>query len=154
MEKKHIIKENENENEKERIDKKIQKLEKNLSRATIQKLIEEGNILVNNKKTKSSYKINEGDQITIKIIKKEETYLKKQKIDIDIIYEDKDIIIVNKEKGMCVHPGNGNKENTLVNAILDKFGNTLSNVGGELRPGIVHRLDKNTSRINNIGKKQ
>lgn len=141
--KKYIIKEE----KQERIDKIFQELEKDLSRAMIQKLIKEGKILVNNNKTKSSYKLNKGDIITFIKPEIKETYLKKQDIDIEIVYEDKDILVINKQKGMCVHPGNGNKENTLVNAILGKCKQSLSGIGGEIRPGIVHRLDKDTSGL-------
>lgn len=88
-----------------RIDKIIGKLQKDISRTTIQKMIDEGNILVNRNKVKVSYKVSEGDNITIYEVKPQEIDIKPQDIPLDIIYEDDDIIIVNKEKGMCVHPG-------------------------------------------------
>ena len=140
-------------NENCRLDKYISEKDKDLSRTIIQKMITEEKILVNGKKTKSSYKINLGDIITIEdIAPKEDFRLKPQKIDLDIIYEDNDIIIVNKEKGMVVHPGNGNPDGTLANAILERCKNTLSGIGGTIRPGIVHSIDKNTSGLVIIAK--
>ena len=117
------------------------------SRVTIQRLIEDNKILVNNKKTKPSYKIQIGDEITIEEEKPKEISLVAQEIPIEIIYEDKDIIVVNKPKGMVVHPANGNPDGTLVNAIMAICKDSLSGIGGEIRPGIVHRLDKDTSGL-------
>ena len=123
------------------------------SRVTVQRLIEEEKILVNGKKTKNSYKVNQGDVITIEELEpKEDTYLKPQKMDLDVIYEDDDIIIVNKEKGIVVHPGNGNPDGTLANAILERCKDSLSGIGGTIRPGIVHRIDKDTSGLVIIAK--
>ena len=104
------------------------------------------------KKQKPSYKPEVGDIITIEIPEPEEVELKPQDIPIDVIYEDKDIIVVNKPKGMVVHPANGNPDGTLVNAILAKCKDSLSGIGGEIRPGIVHRLDKDTSGLLIIAK--
>lgn len=106
------------ENQGERIDKIIDKIEADLSRSSIQRLISEGKILLNNKSVKSSYKVSLGDIITIEESMPQEASLKAQNIPLDIIYEDDDIILVNKAKGMVVHPGNGNKENTLANAVM------------------------------------
>lgn len=130
-----------------RIDKAISQKDKELSRAAVQRMIEEGDILVNNQNTKVAYKISLGDEITI--IKKEpkEIELKAEDIPLDIIYEDNDILVVNKQKGLVVHPGNGNPDGTLVNAIMNKCKNSLSGIGGEIRPGIVHRIDKDTSGL-------
>ena len=126
--------------------------DKDLSRVAVQRLIDEENILVNGKKTKSSYKLNLDDIVTI--IKKEakETEIKPQDIPLDIVYEDNDILVVNKQKGLVVHPGNGNPDGTLVNAIMNHCKESLSGIGGEIRPGIVHRLDKDTSGILIIAK--
>ncbi len=136
-----------------RLDKYISEKDSDLSRATIQKLITEEKILVNGKKTKNSYKVNQGDIITIEELEfKEDTYLKPQKMDLDVIYEDDDIIIVNKEKGIVVHPGNGNPDGTLANAILERCKDSLSGIGGTIRPGIVHRIDKDTSGLVIIAK--
>lgn len=136
------------EDDKIRIDSYLAKQKNGLSRVAVQRLIEEEKILVNGKKTKASYKIQENDKIIVEEDKPKETNLKAQNIPIEIIYEDKDIIVVNKPKGMVVHPANGNPDGTLVNAIMNICKDTLSGIGGELRPGIVHRLDKDTSRIN------
>ncbi len=135
-----------------RLDKAISMKDKDLSRVAVQRLIDEENILVNGKKTKSSYKLNLDDIVTI--IKKEakETEIKPQDIPLDIIYEDNDILVVNKQKGLVVHPGNGNPDGTLVNAIMNHCKESLSGIGGEIRPGIVHRLDKDTSGILIIAK--
>ena len=138
--------------QKKRIDSYIVDKNINLSRTAIKRLLDEGKILVNGKKQKPSYKPEVGDIITIEIPAPEEIELKPQDIPIDIIYEDKDIIVVNKQKGMVVHPANGNPDGTLVNAILAKCKDSLSGIGGEVRPGIVHRLDKDTSGLLIIAK--
>lgn len=115
------------------------------SRVTIQRLIENEKVLVNGKKTKDSYKIQLNDEITIEEEKPKEIELKAQDIPVEILYEDNDIIVVNKPKGMVVHPANGNLDGTLVNAVMAICKDSLSGIGGEIRPGIVHRLDKDTS---------
>lgn len=130
-----------------RLDAYIAEERKQLSRTMIQKLIESGNILVNGSKKKLSYKVQMNDQITINLPEAKETNLKPQEIPIEIIYEDNDIIVVNKPKGLVVHPANGNPDGTLVNAIMAICKESLSGIGGELRPGIVHRLDKDTSGL-------
>ena len=135
--------------EKERLDKYIANKNKDLSRTMIKKLIDENQILVNNKQTKTSYLIQANDVITINIPKAKEANIKAQKIPLNIVYEDDDIIVVNKPKGMVVHPAVGNLDGTLVNAIMAHCKGKLSGIGGELRPGIVHRLDKDTSRTFN-----
>ena len=116
-----------------------------LTRTAVQRLIEQEHILVNGRKQKASYKVLEGDIITIERVEAKSIELKAQEIPIEIVYEDKDIIVVNKPKGMVVHPANGNPDGTLVNAIMAICGDSLSGIGGEIRPGIVHRLDKDTS---------
>ena len=117
------------------------------SRANIQRLIENEKILVNGKKTKVSYKVQQNDEISIENDEPKEIALKAQDIPIDILYEDSDIIVVNKPKGMVVHPANGNPDGTLVNAVMAICKDSLSGIGGEIRPGIVHRLDKDTSGV-------
>ena len=139
-----IVKE---ENAGSRIDIYLSKIDKNLSRVAIQRLIKEEKILVNTKKVKASYKVQENDKITIQEEKAREISLKAQDIPVEILYEDDDIIVVNKPKGMVVHPGNGNPDGTLVNALMKICKNSLSGIGGEIRPGIVHRLDKDTSGV-------
>ena len=131
----------------QRIDKAISLMKNDLSRVAIQRMIDNENIKVNGKKIKASYKLNKGDELHIIAEEIKEAKLEAQDIPLDIIYEDNDIIVVNKEKGMVVHPGNGNPDGTLVNAILNKCKESLSGIGGEIRPGIVHRLDKDTSGI-------
>ena len=135
------------EQENMRLDAYISKKYTKLSRTMIQKLIESGDIQVNKCNRKISYKVQEGDIITINIPEVQEINLKPQEMEIEVIYEDKDIIVVNKPKGLVVHPANGNPDGTLVNAIMAMCKETLSGIGGELRPGIVHRLDKDTSGI-------
>ena len=130
-----------------RLDKYISEQNNDLSRAMIQKLIENGNVTVNEKVVKASYKVNLGDDIKIVLEEPKETELKPEKIPLNVVYEDNDIIVINKEKGMVVHPGNGNLEGTLVNAVLERCKDSLSGIGGEIRPGIVHRLDKDTSGL-------
>ena len=132
-----------------RLDKIIASIDNSISRTSVQRLIEEGKILVNEKQEKPSYKVNEGDIIKIEKEAPQEIDLKPQEIPIDIIYEDKDILIINKAKGMVVHPGNGNPDGTLVNAVMAKCKDSLSGIGGKIRPGVVHRIDKDTSRTNN-----
>lgn len=117
------------------------------SRSNIQKLIENNKILVNGKKAKSSYKVQLDDEIYIEEEKPKDIGLKPQDIPIEILYEDNDIIVINKPKGMVVHPGNGNPDGTLVNAVMAICKDSLSGIGGEIRPGIVHRLDKDTSGV-------
>ena len=130
-----------------RIDAYLSSKNEDISRVAIQRLIEEEKILVNGKKTKASYKVQENDKITQQEEKPQEINLKAQDIPIEIIYEDDDIIVVNKPKGLVVHPANGNPDGTLVNAIMAICKDSLSGIGGEIRPGIVHRLDKDTSGI-------
>lgn len=126
--------------------------ELNLSRSRIQKLIEEGKITVQDKssgsvgKVKSHYRIKGDEKISIEIPPPERLSLEPQDIPLDIIYEDKDLLVVNKPTGMVVHPAAGNYKNTLVNALLFHC-KDLSGINGVLRPGIVHRLDKNTSGL-------
>lgn len=130
-----------------RIDSYIASVDSTLSRSTVQRLIGQEAILVNGKKTKASYKVQLGDNITIDEPEPQDTTLKAQNIPIEVIYEDDDIIVVNKPKGMVVHPANGNPDGTLVNALMAICKDSLSGIGGEIRPGIVHRIDKDTSGI-------
>ena len=130
-----------------RLDAYISSKKTNLSRTNIQRLIEEGNILVNSQKKKISYKVQIGDNIEINIPEAKETSIKAENIPVEVVYEDNDIIVVNKPKGMVVHPANGNPDGTLVNAIMAMCKGSLSGIGGEIRPGIVHRLDKDTSGL-------
>ncbi len=135
-----------------RLDKLVSNIETEISRTSIQRLIESGNILVNGKKVNVSYKVLENDVLTIEEEKPKEISLKPENIPLDIVYEDEDILIVNKPKGMVVHPGNGNPDGTLVNAVMAICHDSLSGIGGEIRPGIVHRIDKDTSGLVIIAK--
>lgn len=142
----------EKEEKGKRLDSYIANKSEKITRTFAEKLIKNGEILVNNKKQKVAYKINEGDIITIEKQEAKDIKLKAQNIPVDIIYEDNDIIVVNKPKGMVVHPANGNPDGTLVNAIMAICKDSLSGIGGEIRPGIVHRLDKDTSGLLIIAK--
>ena len=142
--KKYIIN---SENGNMRLDKALSILDNALSRSIIQKQLENGDVLVNGKREKASYKTKLNDEILMKEIEPKEIELKAQDIPIDIVYEDSDIIVVNKPKGMVVHPANGNPDGTLVNAIMNICKDSLSGLGGEIRPGIVHRIDKDTSGL-------
>ncbi len=134
----------------ERIDKYLsQKI--SLSRSQIQDLIDKGLIKVNEKEVKNSYKVKVGDKIEVIIPPPEETEIKPQDIPIEIVYEDDDIVIINKPKGMVVHPAHGHYNDTLVNALLYRI-KDLSGIGGEIRPGIVHRLDRDTTGLLRIAK--
>ncbi len=135
-----------------RLDAYISKKYDDISRTMVQKLIDEANILVNGKKEKASYKVQLNDVLEISLPEPKEVNIKPENIPIDIVYEDNDIVIVNKPKGLVVHPANGNPDGTLVNAIMAKCKSSLSGIGGELRPGIVHRLDKDTSGLLIIAK--
>lgn len=130
-----------------RLDTYIPSVDTDITRTSAQRLIEDGNILVNGKNEKVSYKIQENDKISVEIPEPKQIELKAQDIPIEIVYEDSDIIVVNKPKGMVVHPANGNPDGTLVNAIMAICKDSLSGIGGEIRPGIVHRIDKDTSGL-------
>ena len=130
-----------------RIDKTLPNLDKNLTRVMAQKLIEQGNVKVNGKNVKTSYKLNENDKVEVEIPEVKEVSIEAQDIPVEVLYEDNDIIVVNKPKGLVVHPANGNPDGTLVNALMKICKGTLSGIGGEIRPGIVHRLDKDTSGV-------
>lgn len=142
MKKEYIVNE-----DGERLDKMITNLDESLSRSMIQRLLNDEKILVNGKIEKASYRVKNNDKIIIEYEKPKESKLKPQEIPLNVIYEDDDIIIINKEKGMVVHPGNGNPDGTLANAIMARCKDSLSGIGGEIRPGIVHRIDKDTSGV-------
>lgn len=122
-----------------------------ISRSKVKKLIDENKIRVNDKLVKSSYKIKENDLITIEEIKEEEMNIKKENIPLEIVYEDDDVIVVNKPNKMVVHPAPGNYSGTLVNALLYHF-NSLSDINGSIRPGIVHRIDAETTGLLMVAK--
>ena len=129
-----------------RLDKFLVKNLATFTRSQIKKIITSNGIIINKKKiTSASEKVRENDEVVITIFPNKIEYLKPKKIDLEILYEDKDIIIVNKPSGLTVHPGAGNKNNTLVNGLIYNYKNNLSNLNGPIRPGIVHRIDKETS---------
>ncbi len=119
----------------------------NLSRTYISKLIEEENITVGNKTVKPGYKLRAGDDIYVTIQEPKPLEVIPEKIELDIVYEDNDIIVINKARGMVVHPAAGNYSGTLVNALLEHCKGSLSDINGVIRPGIVHRIDKDTSGV-------
>lgn len=129
----------------ERIDKVVTEWFADLSRSYIQKMIKDGNIFVNGKNIKSNYRVKEGDQIRCSIPACVEPEIAAQDIPLDILYEDEDLLVVNKPKGMVVHPSAGHYSNTLVNALLFHCHGQLSGINGVFRPGIVHRIDKDTT---------
>lgn len=130
-----------------RIDKFLSEQLEDLSRSYIQKLIKDENILVNDKKIKPNYKIMNGDRIQVFIPDPQVLDIQPENIPLDILYEDDDIILVNKPKGMVVHPAAGHYSGTLVNALMYHCKDHLSGINGVLRPGIVHRIDMNTTGV-------
>ena len=130
-----------------RIDRWLSNKLTDISRSSIQKLIKDNMIGVNSANTSKNYKLKLGDVVFIKIPKVEEPALKAQNIPLDIYYEDDDLLVVNKAKGMVVHPGAGHQDNTLANALLHHCKDNLSTLNGDIRPGIVHRIDKDTSGL-------
>ena len=130
----------------ERLDKAIAMLNSDLSRSFITKLLKEEKITVNGKVEKPSYKVKENDEIFLEDIVDKKSDIKEEDIPLDVIYEDEDIIIINKPQGMVVHPANGHYSGTLVNALMFQA-DSLSSINGVIRPGIVHRIDKDTSGL-------
>ena len=137
----------------QRIDTFINNKEKSLSRTRIKNLILKKNLKLNNQILISpSKKVSTGDKLSLKIPEPKLASIKPYNFKLNIIYEDKDILIINKPAGIVVHPGAGNYDNTIVNALMNYCGENLSNIGDELRPGIVHRIDKDTSGLIVIAK--
>lgn len=130
-----------------RIDRYLAETQEDLTRSYLQKLIAEGRVKVNENTVKANYKVNDGDMIKLILPPPVDLDLKPENIPLDIVYEDKDIIIINKRKGMVVHPAAGHYSNTLVNALLYHCKDELSGINGILRPGIVHRIDMNTTGV-------
>ena len=130
----------------ERLDKAVALLNSELSRSFITKLIDDGKITINGKVEKPSFKVKEDDVIVIEEIVNEKSDIKEEDIPLDVVYEDDDILIINKPQGMVVHPANGHYSGTLVNALMF-MEDSLSSINGVIRPGIVHRIDKDTSGL-------
>ncbi|KGX93242.1 RNA pseudouridine synthase [Pontibacillus halophilus JSM 076056 = DSM 19796] len=140
-----------NEEAGSRIDKLMADLQENLSRSQVQAWIKDGHLTVNGKGIKSNYKVQEGDYIAWEVPEPEEIELVAEDIPLEIVYEDEDVVVVNKPKGMVVHPSPGHPSGTLVNALLHHC-TDLSGINGEVRPGIVHRIDKDTSGLLMVAK--
>lgn len=134
-----------------RIDQFLAQKNADISRSRIQKLIEQGNITVHGKQVKSNYKVRQGDLVRLEIPEPVMLDVRPENIDIEILYEDGDIAVVNKPQGMVVHPAAGNYSGTLVNALMARC-SSLSTINGVIRPGIVHRIDKDTSGVLIIAK--
>lgn len=135
------------ENVGDRIDKYIAASVEDITRSAVQNLINEGNVSVNDKRIDKNYKLRMGDVIAVNIPDPVELNIVAENIPLDIVYEDADLLVVNKPKGMVVHPAAGNYTGTLVNALMYHCGDSLSGINGILRPGIVHRIDKDTSGL-------
>lgn len=135
-----------------RIDVFLAENSEDLSRSAAQKLIDEEHVLVNGKKTKSNYKLRLQDKIQMQVPEAVEVEILPEDIALDILYEDKDVIVVNKPQGMVVHPAPGHSSGTLVNALLFHCKNDLSGINGQKRPGIVHRIDKDTTGVLMVAK--
>lgn len=138
--------------ENKRLDSYLSEITPDLSRSKIQNFIKSGNVKINDSIKKPSYILKENDKIDFEIPEEEKLEIKPQDIPIEIVYEDKNMLVVNKPSGMLTHPTTIERENTLVNALLYKFNNNLSDINGEFRRGILHRLDRNTSGLLMIAK--
>ena len=138
-------------NDKIRLDVYLLSQFPDVSRSHIKKAIDEGQVLINNNKVKAGYALRSGDNIIANIEETKPLHAEAEDLPIDIVYEDDDIVVVNKAQGMVVHPAVGNRTGTLVNALLYNI-NSLSDVNGDVRPGIVHRIDKDTSGLLVIAK--
>lgn len=135
------------EEEGERIDKYLSALCPDLSRSYVQKLLKSGNVLVDERQVKASYSIQEGERIFLDVPEAVEPEIEAEPMELDILYEDKDVILVNKPKGMVVHPAPGHYSHTLVNGLMAHCKGQLSGINGILRPGIVHRIDMDTTGV-------
>ena len=136
----------------ERLDAFLARCAENLSRSAAQRLIEEGCVRRNGKPGKKNDKLNIGDAIEFQIPEPKEVDIVAKEIPLDIVYEDEDLLVINKPKGLVVHPAAGHQDDTLVNGLLYAMGDDLSGINGELRPGIVHRIDKDTSGLLAVAK--
>ena len=136
----------------ERLDAFLARSVENLSRSGAQKLLEEGCVTLNGKSGKKNDKLNVGDQISVTIPEPKEVDIAPTEMALDIVYEDEDVLVINKPKGLVVHPAAGHQDDTLVNGLLYAMGDDLSGINGELRPGIVHRIDKDTSGLLAVAK--
>ena len=136
----------------ERLDAFLARSVENLSRSGAQKLLEEGCVSCNGKPGKKNDKLNIGDEISVTIPEPKSVDIVPTEMPLDIVYEDEDVLVLNKPKGLVVHPAAGHSDDTLVNGLLFAMGDNLSGINGELRPGIVHRIDKDTSGLLAVAK--
>ena len=136
----------------ERLDAFLARSVEGMTRSAAQRLLEEGCVLRNGKAGKKNDKLNPGDEISLEIPEPKETDIVPTQMELEIVYEDDDLLVINKPKGLVVHPAAGHQEDTLVNGLLHALGDQLSGINGELRPGIVHRIDKDTSGLLAVAK--
>ena len=136
----------------ERLDAFLARCGENLTRSAAQKLIEEGQVTVNGKPGKKNNRLEPGDQVEYQVPEAKPVEIQPTQMKLDIVYEDDDVIVINKPKGLVVHPAAGHQDDTLVNGLLFALGDRLSGINGELRPGIVHRIDKDTSGLLAVAK--
>ena len=136
----------------ERLDAFVARVCPDLTRSAAQRLIEEGAVTRNGKNAKKNDKLNIGDEISVTIPEPREVDIVAREMPLDIVYQDEDVLVINKPKGLVVHPAAGHQDDTLVNGLLYALGDDLSGINGELRPGIVHRIDKDTSGLLAVAK--
>ena len=136
----------------ERLDAFLARVGENLSRSAVQKLIAQGHVLKNGKPAKKNDRLEPGDTVDVTIPEPVPTDIVAKEIPLEIVYEDDDVLVINKPKGLVVHPAAGHQDDTLVNGLLYAMGDNLSGINGELRPGIVHRIDKDTSGLLAVAK--
>ena len=136
----------------ERLDAFLARSVEGLTRSSAQRLLEEGNVLRCGKPGKKNDKLNIGDEISVTIPEPKAVDIAPKEMELDIVYEDADVLVLNKPKGLVVHPAAGHQDDTLVNGLLYAMGDSLSGINGELRPGIVHRIDKDTSGLLAVAK--
>ena len=136
----------------ERLDAFLARSVEGLTRSAAQKLIEGGNVLVCGRPGKKNDKLNPGDTVSVTIPEPKAVEIQPTEMELDIVYEDEDLLVINKPKGLVVHPAAGHQDDTLVNGLLHALGDDLSGINGQLRPGIVHRIDKDTSGLLAVAK--
>ena len=136
----------------ERLDAFLARSELSLSRSAAQKLLDEGCVTLNGKAGKKNDRLTPGDTVEVTLPEPKEIDVEARDIPLDIVYEDEDVVVINKPKGLVVHPAPGHQDDTLVNGLLYALGDSLSGINGELRPGIVHRIDKDTSGLLAVAK--
>ena len=136
----------------ERLDAFLARAVEGLTRSSAQRLLEEGCVLVDGKPAKKNHKLNIGQEVSVTVPEPKEVDIVPTEMPLDIVYEDEDVLVINKPKGLVVHPAAGHQDDTLVNGLLHAMGDQLSGINGELRPGIVHRIDKDTSGLLAVAK--